>query len=222
MKVAALSHDLRTPLTALGMTMRQAATGAYGTMPAEYHRILERSIVATDDVARLAETLLLVARFESGDRRPDRERFDLPAIAHQIAGELDALARARAVRVRVDVDADIVVIGDRGDVRRALTNLVANALEHTQEGGQVELEVRAEREQAVVRVSDDGYGVEERTRPTLFTRFARGEGRRGGGSGLGLFIVRRVVEELGGDVAYAPREPRGSIFTIRLPRAATA
>ena len=72
--VYALSHDLRTPLAALGMTLRQAQAGAYGELPERYREIVERSIIATDDVQRLAETLLLVARFESGDRRPERER----------------------------------------------------------------------------------------------------------------------------------------------------
>ncbi len=71
--VYALSHDLRTPLAALGMTLRQAQAGAYGELPERYREIVERSVIATDDVQRLAETLLLVARFESGDRRPERD-----------------------------------------------------------------------------------------------------------------------------------------------------
>jgi signal transduction histidine kinase len=222
--VYALSHDLRTPLSALGMTLRQAQAGAYGELPERYREIVERSVIATDDVQRLAETLLLVARFESGDRRPDRDPLDLGEIARQIAGELDALAVARGVELRVAIEDGPAIrsVGDRSDIRRAITNLVANALEHTPAEGHVMLEVQRAGNAAVVRITDDGFGISEKTRAHLFTRFARGDDRRGGGSGLGLYIVRRVAEESGGSVSYEPNKPQGSIFTLRLPAAPTA
>jgi signal transduction histidine kinase len=215
--VYALSHDLRTPLAALGMTMRQARAGAYGELPPAYLEILDRSVGATDDVTRLAETLLLVARFESDDRRPEREHVDLQAAARRIAAELDALAASRHVHLHVTGDEPVFTLGDASDLRRAITNLVANGLDHTPESGTVTIEVGTERDRAIVRVTDDGYGVSESARSALFTRFARGEGRRGGGTGLGLYIVRRVAQETGGTVTYAPREPRGSTFTLNLP-----
>ena len=222
--VYALSHDLRTPLAALGMTLRQAQAGAYGELPERYREIVERSVIATDDVQRLAETLLLVARFESGDRRPERGPLDLGEIARQIAGELEALAAARHVELTLSNEggAPVRTIGDRGDVRRAITNLAANALEHTPPGGHVAIVVQRSADTAIVRITDDGFGVSEKTRSHLFSRFARGDDRRGGGSGLGLYIVRRVAEESGGSVAYEPNVPQGSIFTLRLPAVTNA
>ena len=221
--VYALSHDLRTPLAALGLTLRQAQAGAYGELPERYREIVERSVIATDDVQRLAETLLLVARFESGDRRPERNALDLGEIARQITGELEALAATRGVvlTLAIAADAPVRAIGDRRDVRRAITNLAANALEHTPPDGHVAIVVERSGTMAIVRITDDGFGVSEKTRSHLFTRFARGDDRRGGGSGLGLYIVRRVAEESGGSVGYEPNRPQGSIFTLRL-RAATA
>jgi two-component system sensor histidine kinase KdpD len=221
--VYALSHDLRTPLAALGMTLRQAQAGAYGELPERYREIVERSVIATDDVQRLAETLLLVARFESGDRRPERDVLDLGEIARQIAGELEALAATRDVALTIASDdgAPVRTTGDRGDVRRAITNLAANALEHTPPGGHVAIAVRRSGTTALVRITDDGFGVSEKVRSHLFARFARGDDRRGGGSGLGLYIVRRVAEESGGTVGYEPNVPKGSIFTLRLPAVVT-
>ena len=215
--VYALSHDLRTPLAALGMTLRQAQAGAYGELPERYREIVTRSIVATDDVQRFAETLLLVARFESGDRRPERDALDLGEIAHQIAGELEALAATRGVLLGLKTVSGVRINGDRGDIRRAITNLVANALEHTPGGGHVSIAVESAGTAALVRISDDGFGVSDKARAHLFTRFARGDDRRGGGSGLGLYIVRRVAEESGGTIAYEPNVPQGSIFTLRFP-----
>lgn len=217
--VYALSHDLRTPLAALGMTMRQARDGAYGPLPDAYRDIVNRSIIATDDVQRLAETLLLVARFESGDRRPERDRVDLVAVARQIAGELSALAAERGVHLEVTGINEAAITGDRSDIRRAITNLAANALEHTATGGHVTVAIERSGTTYDVRVSDDGYGVSEAVRAHLFARFARGDDRRGGGSGLGLYIVRRVAEESGGTVDYAANAARGSVFTLRLPAA---
>ncbi|MDQ2858582.1 MAG: HAMP domain-containing histidine kinase [Candidatus Eremiobacteraeota bacterium] len=215
--VYALSHDLRTPLAALGMTLRQADAGTYGELPARYREILQSSVVAIDDVSRLADTLLLVARMESGDRRPSRDVVELGPMARQIASELEALATAAQVAVTVEEHSPAATIGDPGDLRRAVTNLVANALAHTPPGGRVTIEIARESGAALVRVIDDGYGVTEIARRHLFDRFARSDSRMGGGSGLGLYIVRRVAEESHGAVTYEARSPHGSVFTLRLP-----
>ena len=217
--VYALSHDLRTPLSALALTLRQAADGAYGALPARYETVLRDSLVSIDDLRRLAETLLLVARFESGDRRASVELIELGPVAREIGSELHAMADARGVVLAVDADVAAQVRAARGDLKRALANLVANALEHTPAGGTVTLRLSVARDRVEAVVTDDGFGIDERSRPALFQRFSTAA-RAGGGTGLGLYIVRRIAEESGGTVRYAPREPRGSVFTLSLPNAA--
>ena len=118
----------------------------------------------------------------------------------------------------VDARASTSVRGSRGDLKRAIANLVANALQHTPRGGTVQLRVADERRSVVAAVTDDGFGIEEGARAALFQRFSPAS-RVGGGTGLGLYIVRRIVEECGGTVRYEPRAPRGSVFTIALPKA---
>lgn len=215
--VYALSHDLRTPLTALSMTMQQAADGAYGALPERYETVLRDSLVSVDDLRRLAETLLLVARFESGERKPERDLVDLAAVAREIVSELRAMAGARGITLTVDANAPARVRGSRGDLKRAIANLVANALEHTPAAGTVGVRATAAKGRAEVVVSDDGYGIDESSRRVLFQRFSPSS-RAGGGTGLGLYIVRRIAEETGGTVRYAPSEPRGSTFTLSLPK----
>jgi signal transduction histidine kinase len=216
--VYALSHDLRTPLAALSMTLRQASDGAFGALPERYASVLRESLVSIDDLRRLAETLLLVARIESGDRRPQSEPVDLAAVVNDIAVELQALAQSRGIALVIAAGTVPAVRASRGDLKRAIANLVANALQHTPQGGSVTVGVASTGDRVTVTVSDDGYGIDARMRSALFERFSTAS-RAGGGTGLGLYIVRRIAEESDGTVRYAPREPRGSEFTLALPKA---
>jgi signal transduction histidine kinase len=137
----------------------------------------------------------------------------------ELAAEFGAMAGARGVSIVTRSADDVVAQGARGDLRRALANLVANAIAHTPRGGTIELSALKDAHSVEVSVSDDGYGIDEQQRGSLFERFS-GTAQSGTGTGLGLYIVRRVAEEAGGSVRYEPREPRGSTFTLSLPAAA--
>jgi signal transduction histidine kinase len=214
--VYALSHDLRTPLAAAGMTIRQALAGAYGELPAGYRDLLDRSLQSNDELQRLAETLLLVSRYESGEQSAQRERVELAPLARSVVDELEPLWRAKPLQVAVRVESEAAVLGDPGELRRALVNLVANSIAFTPVGGSVEVSVDARDERAHVAVADTGFGVPESERPRLFERKG-GSSRAGAGSGLGLYIVRRIAESHGGTVVYAPRDRGGSTFALTLP-----
>ncbi|HME82273.1 MAG TPA: HAMP domain-containing sensor histidine kinase [Candidatus Eremiobacteraceae bacterium] len=220
--VYALSHDLRTPLMAAGMTMHQALAGAYGRLPAEYVEVLRRSLSSNEELERLAQTLLLVARYESREQSHARRPADLAKLARSVIDELESLWRSKRIDCHVE-GVDVLAHVDESEVRRALINLIANAVTWTPEGGSIVVQVQERDGEAVVAVSDDGFGVPEENRATLFQRFhGDGTARRGGGTGLGLYIVRRIAESHGGSISYTPREPRGSTFTLTLPLASPA
>lgn len=215
--VYALSHDLRTPLEAANVTMRQALEGRYGELPRAYCDILERSVRSNEELRRLAETLLLVSRYESGEESHYRERVDLAAITLEAAQELEASAHDKGVIVRTEGDAAMVLV-DRGELRRAAVNLVANALAWTPSGGSVVVRTSARDGRARIAIEDTGFGVPADIVEVLFRRIG-GASRHGGGSGLGLWLVRRIAEGHGGNVAYEPRVGGGSVFTVELPLA---
>ena len=215
--VYALSHDLRTPLTAARMTMRQALNGEYGELPAQYREILSRSIASNEELNRLAETLLLVARYESGEESKLREPVDLRTLAQEVATDLDSLAKSKEIELRLTMPVESVyVLGDDAELRRAITNLLANAVTWTPTHGTISLEIKRVDNTVTFTVEDNGYGIADSARKQLFQRLA-GRSRQGAGSGLGLYIVRRIAEGHGGSVAYRPALPAGSVFEFRLP-----
>jgi signal transduction histidine kinase len=214
--VYALSHDLRTPLAAANLTMQQALEGAYGDLPAAYREILERTIASNDELQRLAETLLLVSRYESGDRSVRRDPVDLGALAAGVVSELEPLWHSKKIDLRSTLAERVVVRGDEREIRRAIVNLLANAITWTPGGSEIDVDVRADVLGMLV-ISDGGYGVPENERGLLFDRVRQTGSRQGSGSGLGLYLVRRIADSHGGSVRYAPRPDGGSIFTLTLP-----
>ena len=216
--VYALAHDLRTPLAAAHVTMHQALGGAYGQLPESYRTILQTALAANDDERRIVETLLLVARYEAGEESTLRELVNCQQLVERIVAELRPVAEIRGIALVQELaPAASCTYGDPHELRRAIANLVANAIEATPRGGRIVVRCKASARDVAVEVEDDGFGIPEERRAALFERF--GGSQPGSGTGLGLYIVRRIAEKHGGTISFAPRTPRGSIFTLTLPLA---
>ncbi|HEY9871499.1 MAG TPA: ATP-binding protein [Candidatus Obscuribacterales bacterium] len=219
--VYALSHDLRTPLLALGITMNQALDGSFGELPEKYRAVLANALHSNEELLRLAETLLMVARYEANHMSELSEEIDLFSLAQACSTELEPLWQRKALTVQVMQEGSSAIIhGSRQELRRVLINLIDNSVKYTPSNGRIDITVRGGDAGVSVSVADNGYGVPEADRAALFSRFWRsGKVERGAGTGLGLYLCRRIVEAHGGSIRYSQQSgEQGSVFTFELPR----
>lgn len=222
---AAISHDLRTPLASI-RAMAEAIDDRVVSDPKEverYYRTIRREI---DRLSLMIDDLFELAQMDAGALRLDKRPLALQEIAAEVVDAMRAQARQHAVALRLAVHGDVpeaYIDGTR--IERAIANLVRNALEHTSAGDQVNLRVYAEGEWIVLAVSDTGRGIREEDLPHIWDRFYRAERSRkrgphvGDGAGLGLSIVRGIIEAHGGFAEARSVAGQGATFTVRLRRA---
>ncbi|QIZ97707.1 HAMP domain-containing sensor histidine kinase [Leifsonia sp. PS1209] len=218
--VADASHELRTPLASIRGYAELTRRSPH-ELPADVTRSLGRIESEATRMTSLVEDLLLLARLDEG-RELDRDPVDLSMLL------IDALSDAHAAGPDhtwsiVLPDEPVEVIGDQPRLHQVVTNLLANARVHTPEGTQViaELAVDEAADRAIISITDDGPGIPDELRSTLFERFARGDSSRNratGSTGLGLAIVSAVVDAHGGELTVRS-EPGETIFSVSLPLA---
>ncbi|HLW96783.1 MAG TPA: HAMP domain-containing sensor histidine kinase [Solirubrobacteraceae bacterium] len=208
--VADASHELRTPLTSVLANLELLVDSLHGPD----RDAAESALRSTNRMRRLVGDLLLLARADAA-QTPFREPLDLGDVVVEAASELGPAATAHTIELDVR---PTPVLGARDDLQRVATNLIENALRHTPPGTRITASTRVLADGgAELVVADDGPGIAPETRATLFERFVRGAGDRGGSFGLGLAIVAAVTQAHGGTVAVDTSPHGGARFTVRLP-----
>jgi signal transduction histidine kinase len=209
--VADASHELRTPLTSVLANLELLAESLHG----EQGEAASSALRSSQRMRRLVADLLLLARTDVGRVVP-HEPCALEQIVVEAAGELGPVSTAHEISLDVR---PAVVEASRDELHRLTINLLENALRHTPPGTEIHVSTDTADGWAQLVVEDDGPGVPPELAPTLFERFVRGAGDRGGSFGLGLAIVRAVAESHGGSVSLEPAVPQGARFVVRLPLA---
>ena len=218
--LAVLSHELRTPLTAI---LGWASLLQRGTMGAEDMlrglQIIERNARAQ---TQLIEDLLDVSRIIAGKLRMESKVVDLPAVIEAALESVRPAAAAKHIELSQSIDPQATSMqGDAHRLQQIIANLLSNAVKFTPEGGQVRIFLERVNHHVQIIVRDNGQGIPAEFLPHVFERFQQADSsttRRYGGLGLGLGIVRQLVELHGGSVrATSEGEGRGSTFTVTLP-----
>ena len=218
------SHELRTPCTSLRLgieaLLRHARAGKLDRMPAPLiERLLETSDRQSKHLLHLIDRLLDVSRLEAGHLDLELEEVDLAALTREAAGELrEEIARMGGSLV-VEAERPVRGMWDRARLRQVVTNLLGNALKYGA-GKPVRVRASGDETQGFLCVEDRGIGIPEDRQPHIFDRFERAvSSRHYGGLGLGLYIVRQIVEAHGGSISLASLPGEGSTFTVTLPKA---
>jgi PAS domain S-box-containing protein len=219
--LATLSHELRSPLNGiLGWSQIMLKDKSNAEIIAQGLAVIERSARAQ---AEIIEDLLDMSRIISGKVRLDVQRVDLSSVARAAVETARPTAEAKGVRLQTDIDPQngLWVSGDVNRLQQVLWNLLSNAVKFTPKGGRVQVLLERVNSHLELSVIDTGEGIRPEFLPYVFDRFRQADAsttRRHGGLGLGLSIVRQLVELHGGSVAVKSDGPgQGSTFTVSLP-----
>lgn len=222
--VADASHELRTPLTAI------RSVGEVGLQdprsPREYREVIGSMLEEVDRLGQLLDGLLTLSRADAGKSKLVREPLDLSALVDQAVTELQVLAEEKDQRLVLHTTPQVAVMADALLLRRAISNLVDNAIKYSPPHTNIDVRLTADGRQVVLDVIDQGPGIAAEDQPHVFDRFYRvdrSRSRETDGTGLGLAIAQWVIDAHGGKIELTSDEGRGSTFRIVLPlRAATA
>ena len=220
--LATMSHELRTPLTSI-----LAFTEIWENMDVERD---ERERAAVHEVREsgqlllyMVDNILEMARSEAGKTALSIEPVDMMDLINAVEKPTGFLAQKRSIRLTACVDADVpIIMADWEKLRRIVENLVSNAIKYTRRGGDVQVRVRNDgvRGGIVVSVADNGIGISEENLPFVFDRYTqidKSSQKRYSGSGLGLAVVKELVELHGGEVWVESEYKKGSTFSVFVP-----
>ncbi|MEH1814862.1 MAG: hybrid sensor histidine kinase/response regulator [Nostoc sp.] len=231
--VSRLTHDLRTPLVAADRMLMLFQQGALGTLSPQMQEVITIMARSNINLLSMVNTLLEVYRFEAGRKSLAFQPVNLGQLLEEVTGELSPLAQDKALSLSVDfTEESNTVMGDRLELHRLFTNLIGNAIKFTNSGS---ITIRftsqrqfdksnqsqfSEKSNSVdyirIEIADTGPGIPPEEQATIFERFRQGS-HKSSGSGLGLYLARRIVEAHQGIILLNSELGKGSVFIVFLP-----
>ena len=216
--IADVAHELRTPLTVIQGNLEAMLDGVLPTSPQEIATIRDEAALLT----RLVADLRLLSLAESGQLKLERVRTNIAELTTHAVEPFHLQAQSSQVELKLELASNLPQVEvDTDRITQVIRNLLSNALRHTPEGGQVTISCERDTpHQVVITVSDTGEGISPADLPFVFDRFYRADKSRSrisGGSGIGLTIVKQLVEAHGGTVWVENQPPRGTTFGFSLP-----
>jgi signal transduction histidine kinase len=213
------SHELRTPITSLLLAVQSIASGTHSCLPPEANRLLAVGEAQCKRLSKLVDQLLDVARIRGGRLHLDRTPVDLAVVVRDVIQRYAEEISASRSPVATRISGPIVGDWDRLRLEQVVGNLLSNALKFGA-GKPIEITLEAFQGKARLTVADVGIGIKSDRLPTIFEPFERAVSpREYGGLGLGLFIVRRIVQAHGGNVTVSSQDGQGTRIRVELPLA---
>ncbi len=217
--ISVAAHQLRTPLTGLRWGVESLSSAK--TVAEERKKVSVGMSATIVRMVSLVDDLLDAAKIEEGKFGFDFQTTDLIPTLQKLTKPLDLIAQSRNLSLTFEHDESAVVFVDPSRIELAVSNLLANALDYTPAGGTVKLRLADAGKRVEISISDTGIGIPHASMPQLFNKFSRGENAvrmRPDGTGLGLFIVKNIVERHGGTVRVETELDKGTTFSFTVPK----
>ncbi len=211
-----VAHELRTPLMAIQATVEAMVDGV---LPVDEQRLMTVDSEVMR-LSRLVDQLLKLSRLENRSNPTKKEIVDVGEVVQGIIATHEAYVREAGLTLKYRADANVLVMGDPDLIRQATANLISNAVRYTDEGGHINVRVRRGETMASIAVQDTGIGLTPEEARMVFQRFWRadsGRDRESGGLGVGLTVVKEIVERHNGWVQVEGRKGEGACFTVHIP-----
>lgn len=220
--VSLASHQLRTPLTSVSWYTELLLSGDVGVTTPIQKKYLKEIYQGNKRMVNLVNTLLNVSRLDLGTLVVEAKPTDIAESARKVLDDQKLKVANKNLKVTTKFDDDPKVLIDPNQLGMVLQNLVANAFTYTPPGGKIELAVFLDNDKkhAIFRITDTGYGIPKKQKNKIFGKFFRADNVRAKdteGTGLGLYIVKSIVEKSGGKIWFESEENKGSTFYVKLP-----
>lgn len=217
--IAELSHQLKTPMTSLSMSIGVLAKKIRGDLPEKYAQLLDTAQEDCSRLTALANELVDVSRLESMAEPRPKEKLDVADMVRKCLKPLALQAEEKGVNLTIQIQPDLPKVSmDSFRFPWVITNLVGNALRFTPQGGRINLEVARRADSIIFTCQDTGTGIDPKYLPHVFDRYAQFSEREATGTiGLGLAIVKEIIEQHAGDISVSSEPNQGTTFTFWIP-----
>lgn len=213
------THDLRTPVTAIDGFVKLIKMSKE-KFSKETEDSFQAIVEASERLKQLVNDLLQVARSESGTIKVELAPVDIVSLIESLLREVTPMASDKKVTLKTALERDVkMVMADEAKLKEVMENLLSNAIKFNREGGSVEVTTKKDKDALSVSVSDTGYGIPKQEQAKVFQKFFRYRGEETKdvpGTGLGLFVIRMLVEKMGGKITFVSEEGKGTTFTFSL------
>ena len=220
--IAMVSHELRSPISAITQNINLILDGLAGDTSEKQRHLLARAKERSKGLLDLIANLLELSKIEAGVAMQCKEPLQVGEVVGKVVELMEGEAQAKEISLTSRVDAHLPpVLGDKANLEGVFTNLVSNAIKYTPKGGKIRITVSPDGDYVKTVVQDSGIGISKEDLPRIFDKFSRitSEKTRGiVGAGLGLSIVKNIVEAHLGSISVQSKEGKGTTFTVLLPR----